>query len=94
MPATVRLRDDYSAEALRSLAARVSLEDAGRVSDRWMRWCLAEPFLIRSSDSDGLDFDLPRRVGEPTDDECARRLAIAQHLAAPFAGGGQIAMVR
>jgi hypothetical protein len=51
-----------------------------------MRVLLAEPFLIRSSDSDALDFDLPRRVGESTDDEGPRRLAMQRRdLNAPDA---------
>ena len=73
-----------------------------RVPDR--RWSpdtppwVARLALLRhvpcSRDSDALDLDLPGRVGEPADDERARRLAIAQHLAAPFAGRGEVAMVR
>jgi hypothetical protein len=60
--------------ALRSVAAKVSLagKDAGRISCRPMRATPSGALLIRSSDSDALDFDLPRRVGEPTDDEGAR----------------------
>jgi hypothetical protein len=68
---------------------------AGKTPNRMPLRGLFEPSgALRSSDSNALDFDLPRRVGEPTDDESASRLAIAQHLAAPLAGGCEIAMVR
>ena len=39
---------------------------------------------------DVLDLDLPGRIREAADDERARRLAIAKHLAARLAGSGDI----
>jgi hypothetical protein len=51
--------------------------------------------MRRSSDSDALDLDLPSRIGEAADDQRARRLPIAQDLAASLAGSGNnVALVR
>jgi hypothetical protein len=45
----------------------------------------------RSSDGDALDLDLPSGLGEAADDQSARGLAVAKHLAARLAGNSDIA---